>query len=394
MKIESKQRKQQFDMLQTLLQMSDDPEFKKQMLKEMAQIALAKNPTFKSINDTMYVDLTTTGDVDMATGDVDLTTTGDDDVESIVVISDEETDDAEHRERVRSIIADVVEQSDYVIIDDVIVAPEVYEDENWWTNLCVDLKILYGTNNLVTIFNDETGRNQDGRRSTLLFSNFKVETRFPPNKPKPDSPPEVMERVKNFLQPWYDAMLRKLKNLKLIEHPRYAREPILLVSQPGCKKQVWHWDFDPAKVQALMKEGKLEGVPLSCLCSFTPDGSSLEMLQKDGTCKHIDIPFGAMIIFTGDCIHSGSQYDDVNFRGFFHVHHETLCPYNEDTVYLQTVATRVSANAASSASATAASSSSDTAKKRLGSRSRKSTRLTRPTSKAQAQDNNKRPRNK
>ena len=296
-----------------------------------------------------------------------------------------------------TIIEDVVEQSGYVILPDVIVAPPVYEHDNWWTNLVMDLKILDGTNNMVTIFND---KDKDGLRSMLLFSTFKVEKRFPPQKPKPPSPSEVLDRIDKFLRPWYQAMLRKLTKLKLVEHPRHARKPILLVSQPGCKKQVWHWDFEPAKVHALMKEGKLEGVPLSCLCSFTPTGSSLDLLNKDGTAKRIHLPFGSMAIFTGDVIHSGSPYDDINVRGFFHVEHATLCPFTEDTVYFrqhpatETPASTATETSASSASVTAASSSSDTTKKRLGSRPRKSTRLSRPTSKAQAHDNSKRPRNK
>ena len=370
LKLDSKERSQRFAMLKTMLEISEDPAEKQRWRQEMGAIAMSTS-TFAETDDRMYnrdvVDLAQSSEDDE--GEDSSASAG-----PIVISDDEDTTD------VSGVIKDVVHQSGYVIIPELFMQPEIYVGENWWTNLCMDLKILEGTNNYVPIFN-QPGKTNDGLRSMLLFSDFKVAKRFPPNPAKTASPPEVMERVQNFLKPWFAKMLHKLHKLKLAEPPRCAREPLLLVSKPGCQKQRWHWDFNPAKVQALMAASKYEGVPLSCLCSFTPGGSALDLQNNDGTVKHIRIPFGSMIIFTGDIIHCGSQYNDYNVRGFYHVHHQTLCPFSEDTVYMQQ---QPSVTASDTSSAAAHDDTSNATppvaakkpKKRLGARMvRKSNRL-------------------
>ena len=52
----------------------------------------------------------------------------------------------------------------------------------------------------------------------------------------------------------------------------WTREDKLIVSFPPCKMQKLHWDFDPDVVQGLIQAKKYEGIPISTIASFSPNG--------------------------------------------------------------------------------------------------------------------------
>ena len=118
--------------------------------------------------------------------------------------------------------------------------------------------------------------------------------------------------------------------------PRRAMPPILLISEAGCVKQRLHYDYDPKKVQDLIKQKNYVGVPVSVLVGFTPGGSRLTIqLQKDEP-ETVEIDFGEMLIFTGDVVHAGGAYTDFNIRGFLHVEHAGCLTFEHDVVHVQT----------------------------------------------------------
>ena len=134
-----------------------------------------------------------------------------------------------------------------------------------------DLNALYDTNNCVMIFNG-MGKRNDGKRTQILFTKFDVSKKYPGTPRKKPSDVTTLQRVGHFVRPWFIAMRYHIQRLCLLMIPRTRGECKLLVAYPPCTQQKYHWDFDPETVQSLIQNKQFEGVPLSCICSFTPTG--------------------------------------------------------------------------------------------------------------------------
>ena len=198
-------------------------------------------------------------------------------------------------EQVKQVLADVVQQEGFVIISDVLSMPS---DNGWWETIGKDLKKLYNTNNNVTIFN---GRHKnDNQRTQMVFSEFDITKKYPGVGRRKRSDPEALKRVETFTEEWFQQMEHQVKRLGLLTSPRTRGENKILVSYPPCERQKIHWDFKPSIVSDLIDAEKFEGVPISCICSFTPTGSSLLIRDvKTGATKVQQLKFGDLILFTG-----------------------------------------------------------------------------------------------
>lgn len=205
-------------------------------------------------------------------------------------------------------------------------------DDEWFTLVVEDVVKLQGTNNFVPIFNTGAGHS---KRAMLLFSDFECSKRYKGIKQRPPSDAKYLARVKEFTEHWFDRMQQRVERLGLMQKPRQKMENTVLISAPGCRKQKIHFDFDATQVQALIKDARYEGIPLSVLCSFTPTGSDIHITGLTGAIQSIHLDFGDMLIFTGDVLHGGAAYEAWNLRGFFHIVHPELCPYDNDTTYFQ-----------------------------------------------------------
>ena len=191
-------------------------------------------------------------------------------------------------------MGDVINQSGYVIMSCGIVEPSKNNSE-WFKDMVSDVTSLHGTNNSVNIFNGTKSVN-DFKREQILFSKwvtltptlslmsscphslrFDITKRYPGQTPKPPSDPEILGRLEKFVRPWFLQMEHQLTRLGLLHPPRTRAEFKLLVAHKGCAAQKLHWDFNPDVVQSLIVKKQFEGVPVSCLCSFTPAGSYLIM---------------------------------------------------------------------------------------------------------------------
>ena len=271
--------------------MLTDPTEKAQLLKEMTELVRRPELCFKDAEEAMFGRSSP-----IPTHSVSSEFEDDD----IIDVSEDSNDN----EDFNSILEAVYEKSGYVVMDNVVQAPK---DDSWFADLVSDLRALYGTNNCVRIFN-----NRD------------------------DSHSHSKARVWKFFAPMFKSMELKLRALHLIQEPRRTSEPKLLISQPGCARQMLHYDFDAAVVSALRQRNQLIGVPISVLCSFTPGGSTLLIREApDKPARSVAVKFGSMVIFTGDVVHAGSASKATNVRGFYHVVHEGLCPYDPDLIYTQ-----------------------------------------------------------
>ena len=251
---------------------------------------------------------------------------------------EEEHDVSDHMDDIevmqaRSIMSDIIMRSGYVVIKNVI--PLVPDQDEWFSDLKEDVLKLKGTNNMVPIFNGRGSRNDKKRHQLLFNPEFDARAVYPGMPRRPPSDPAVLGRVNAFLKGWWVYIRKKLEALKIITAYRKTGDPHLLMSLDGCKVQKMHWDYPAAKVQALIEDGKYEDVPVSVLTSFTPGGSAI--MIKDGTkkSKKVDLPFGSMVVFTGDVLHAGAAYKDFNLRGFMHVENKDVLAFKTDEVYHQ-----------------------------------------------------------
>ena len=78
---------------------------------------------------------------------------------------------------------------------------------------------------------------------------------------------------------------------------------VVLSSQPGCKQQPWHTDYDTTAVAGL------DVKPLGVLLALQ-DGTRFEEFPDTTHC----LCRGDMLVFDGDVVHAGSAYDTGNLR--------------------------------------------------------------------------------
>ena len=296
--------------------MLEDPAAKAQLVREMTELVRRPELSFKDAEEAMYGRSSPIRSSPIPAAAESMSSEVEDD--DIIDVSEVEDDN----EDFNAILEAVYEKSGYVVMDNVVQAPK---DDSWFADLVADLRALYGTNNCVRIFNNRddshSHKKDDGKRHMLLFSKFKVQEKFPGMARAATSDPEIMARIWKFFAPWYKSMELKLRALHLIQEPRRTSEPKLLISQPGCARQMLHYDFDATVVSALRQRNQLIGVPISVLCSFTPGGSTLLIREApDKPARSVTVKFGSMVIFTGDVVHAGSAYKLTNVRGFYHVH--------------------------------------------------------------------------
>ena len=84
----------------------------------------------------------------------------------------------------------------------------------------------------------------------------------------------------------------------------------LLGSKAGCRQQHRHWDWDPASVDAL-NDRLPRGVVLAC-----EDGARLVVFNDvhDVEGQYVELNAGDVLLFDGDVLHAGAQYEKDNLR--------------------------------------------------------------------------------
>lgn len=102
-----------------------------------------------------------------------------------------------------------------------------------------------------------------------------------------------------------DPIVRQLRTiltgLKLLDVRRMT-SPVVLHSNPECKQQQWHYDYDPTEVRAASVK------PLGVLVALQ-DGTRFETRGKTHRLSRGDV-----LLFRGDLLHAGAAYESENTR--------------------------------------------------------------------------------
>ena len=103
---------------------------------------------------------------------------------------------------------------------------------------------------------------------------------------------------------------------------------VVIHSKPGCSKQAFHCDYQPSKEldNACLN---VDNMPLACLVALS-DGTKLcvynygiNMIKTDSNITAISqritpmtllLKAGDVVVFRGDLIHAGGEYDEDNYR--------------------------------------------------------------------------------
>ena len=85
---------------------------------------------------------------------------------------------------------------------------------------------------------------------------------------------------------------------------RIINDMVLLYSKKGCKKQQYHYDYDPDKVT-----NNIRRKPCGVLFAIE-DNTKLNILGEG----EVYLNQGDCLVFEGDCVHGGSAYNYDNVR--------------------------------------------------------------------------------
>ncbi len=140
-----------------------------------------------------------------------------------------------------------------------------------------------------------------GKKYQTIFQNTDLDNRFGDRK-KFQSSDLILAKKITKLVLFVHQVASKL------EHRRAISTMNILVSKPGCMEQSFHTDHDP----------KAEEVELSLgLIIYIQEGTTLEVMESNGSSRTVRLDPGAAIIFKGSCIHAGSAYSNLNARIHF-----------------------------------------------------------------------------
>ena len=112
-----------------------------------------------------------------------------------------------------------------------------------------------------------------------------------------------------------------VKRIALKHFPKLVlADAHVLISEPGCRQQVPHCDYDPSTIQNVPVEKIPRGVILAL-----QDNTSIEVWDtarvhervynvRTSDQKTIEIQKGDVVFFDGDLVHAGSAYETKNTR--------------------------------------------------------------------------------
>ena len=103
---------------------------------------------------------------------------------------------------------------------------------------------------------------------------------------------------------------RVVRDLGLLEG-RTPMNGVVLRSLPGCDVQSFHADYNPE--EPCFQPGSPLTKPLGILMALT-DGAKLYIRDRLGHVYTIHLNAGDILVFDGDAIHAGADYDEENVR--------------------------------------------------------------------------------
>ncbi len=140
-----------------------------------------------------------------------------------------------------------------------------------------------------------------GKKYQTIFQTTDLENRFG-NRNRLQTSELQFTKQFNKLFLFVNQVSEKLKQRRTLSPMK------ILVSKPGCLEQAFHQDHDPTTVNV--------GLSLSSIISIQT-GTSLQILEKNGSTRTVRLDPGDAIFFKGTCIHAGSAYSEMNSRIHF-----------------------------------------------------------------------------
>ena len=121
--------------------------------------------------------------------------------------------------------------------------------------------------------------------------------------------------------PFYKTFKRALEKTGTLRGRTFG-SMVVIHSHEGCKRQRWHYDYDPALVSKVRKK------PCGALLAIE-EGTTLS-IHGEG---NVSLNPGDCLVFDGDCVHAGSEYDAPNTRVHVYLEVPTLTRRKNHTWY-------------------------------------------------------------
>lgn len=109
------------------------------------------------------------------------------------------------------------------------------------------------------------------------------------------------------------------------------RNWVILVSLPGCAEQMLHTDFDSGLIQRSLRA--TGGTSWGMIYAIESGTKLIVQAEDDKPAETLYIPRGYMLLFRGDVVHAGAQYDKENLRVHAYIDHYSV-PRVRDRTFL------------------------------------------------------------
>ena len=117
--------------------------------------------------------------------------------------------------------------------------------------------------------------------------------------------------------------------------------PVILHSRPGCQPQAAHCDYEPNQHLKACKDSQIPLALVVCLMPNTtlrvwPKSHRLVTGNSECTsieCQKLSLTPGDIVVFRGDLVHAGSEYEQENFRVHYYLD-SPLVPREKNRTWL------------------------------------------------------------
>lgn len=187
----------------------------------------------------------------------------------------------------------------------------------------------------ITSLQDSCGRKWEILPSTVVLSDHDmrsvqkiVEQQRGEHVFNPDN-----KRMQYKVSPSDPICVKVLEALSVATRQRVVRDAVIISSLAGCAPQQWHCDYDPDMVRrAALK-------PLGALVALDSRGANLRIMTEEGA-SVIYLKRGQVLLFDGDLVHAGGNYDEDNLRLHMYLDSTEVARQKNKTYLIQNVPRR------------------------------------------------------
>jgi len=134
--------------------------------------------------------------------------------------------------------------------------------------------------------------------------------------------PDQLRKQTKLHGKWSDSVRAKIESLLrregLFSPSHSVTDVVALKSFPGCMRQPWHYDYDPAH----FKGATVACRPLGVLIALQ-DGTRFHVRLPSGEEVEVLLGKGDVLVFDGGLLHAGAAYESENVR--LHAYIDVSC---------------------------------------------------------------------